>query len=400
MNDWKDHKALLKQASLLYQMHEAGRSDPFNVFSVLHKTSDEEYHHSQFLAALLNHRKSRDAPHENLKDFLESVVELKFEHDSATVERERDDIDILIANNNAKQAVAIENKIYARDQPEQLQRYHDKLEWYGYEDIHMLYLTLDDRAPSEDSVGNLPPDKITNISYKSHLPPWLERCQERAYDEPALRESVAQYLHLIRKMTGTDQEGTYMKELEKLCMEDDNLVLVHDLKEAMNKAVVSLQLELWEDIEKALGEKIPDLLDKKDEEESDTSRDMIEGFVTGKRGYGRYGLYYPFGNAASLGVEVETGDSRISFGVKCSRDEHPKEYNRLEDKLKNMSGEESVEWWPWWKYADGDIDLKGLSSRDNLRNLASLSKDETRKGFATEIACGLKQVWDKVKETA
>lgn len=35
-----------------------------------------------------------------------------------------------------------------------------------------------------------------------------------------------------------------MKGLEKLCMEDDNLVLVHDLKEAMNKAVVSLQHKL------------------------------------------------------------------------------------------------------------------------------------------------------------
>ena len=31
MNDLKDHKTLLKQAGLLYQMHEAGRPDPFNV---------------------------------------------------------------------------------------------------------------------------------------------------------------------------------------------------------------------------------------------------------------------------------------------------------------------------------------------------------------------------------
>ena len=263
MNDLKDHKALLKQAGLLYQMHEAGRSDPFNVFSVLHKTSDEEYHHSQFLAALLNHRKSRHAPHENLKDFLESVIELKFEHDSATVERERDDIDILIANKKTKRAVAIENKINAPDQPGQLQRYHDKLKEDGYNKIHMLYLTLDDRDPLEDSVGALSIDDIIKISYKSDLPPWLKRCQERAYDEPELRESVAQYLHLIRKMTGTAQEKAYMNELEKLCLEDDNLVLVHDLKEAMINAVVSLQLELWEDIEKALGEKIPDLLDKK-----------------------------------------------------------------------------------------------------------------------------------------
>ena len=41
MYDFEDYKALLKQAGLLYQMHEAGRSDPFNVFSVLRKESDE-----------------------------------------------------------------------------------------------------------------------------------------------------------------------------------------------------------------------------------------------------------------------------------------------------------------------------------------------------------------------
>ena len=63
--------------------------------------------------------------------------------------------------------------------------------------------------------------------------PWLERCQERAYDNPALRESVAQYIHLIRKLTGTDLKGAYMTASEELLLENNNLVLVHDLSEAM-----------------------------------------------------------------------------------------------------------------------------------------------------------------------
>ena len=113
MNDLKDYKTLLKQADQWYQMYEAGRSDPFNVFSVLRKESDEVNLHSRFLAALLDHRKWRHAPRENLKDFLEKFVEGKFEDDGATVDREHDDIDILIANKKTKQAVAIENKINA-----------------------------------------------------------------------------------------------------------------------------------------------------------------------------------------------------------------------------------------------------------------------------------------------
>ncbi len=245
----RDYKALLKQAGLLYLMYEAGRPDPFNVFSVLRRESDEVNLHSRFLAALFDHRKSRDAPRENLKDFLENVVECQFEHDSAEVDRERDGIDILIVN-KAKQAVAIENKIDAGDQPGQLQRYHDKLEKNGYNEIHMLYLTLHGHDPSEESRGALSIDKIINISYKSDLRPWLERCQERACDEPPLRESVAQYLHLIQKMTGTDQGEAYMSELKKLCLEDNNPVLVHDLYWAMIEEMVSLQHKLWEDIEK------------------------------------------------------------------------------------------------------------------------------------------------------
>lgn len=48
------------------------------------------------------------------KDFAQSGIE---------VERERDNIDILITN-NVRQAVVIENKIGAEDQSQQLQRYH------------------------------------------------------------------------------------------------------------------------------------------------------------------------------------------------------------------------------------------------------------------------------------
>ncbi len=397
MNALRDYKALLKQAGLLYLMYEAGRPDPFNVFSVLRRESDEVNLHSRFLAALLDHRKSRDAPRENLKDFLENVVECKFEHDSAEVDRERDGIDILIVN-KAKQAVAIENKIDAGDQPGQLQRYHDKLEKNGYNEIHMLYLTLHGHDPSEESRGALSIDKIINISYKSDLRPWLERCQERACDEPPLRESVAQYLHLIQKMTGTDQGEAYMSELKKLCLEDNNPVLVHDLNRVMVEVMVSLQHQLWEDIEKAL-DKIPNFPDK-DKNNSNTSRDMIEGFVTGKRGCGEYGLYYPLdGNGASLSVDVETGDSRIGFGIKCSEELHPDEHSRLKEKLKDMSGE-SAEWWPWFKYADGDLYLKPLDGESLSKSLALLSKDEARKKFAAGIACGLKRVWDKVKPTS
>ena len=39
---------LLKEAARLYEKHEAGRPEPFNVFSVLRSESDEVNLHSRF----------------------------------------------------------------------------------------------------------------------------------------------------------------------------------------------------------------------------------------------------------------------------------------------------------------------------------------------------------------
>ena len=207
MSDNYRYRWLLSEAARLYERHEAVRRDPFNVFSVLHTEYDEVNLHSWFLHALLDYRQLSTGHRKNLADFLHSIVRMdkdKIDPDDAIVERESDNIDILIRDPSSVRdhpsAVVIENKIWAGDQPEQLRRYEKKMKGQSYTP-HLLYLTLDGRSPSEDSADGL---KYECISYKEDLPPWLKRCQKRAYDEPALRESVAQYLHLIAKLTATD----------------------------------------------------------------------------------------------------------------------------------------------------------------------------------------------------
>ena len=321
------YRLLLKQAALIYEKHEAGRKEPFNVFSVLRSASDEVNLHSRFLTALLNYQ-SPDAGRQNLKDFLQRVGVAEFEQDGTMIGREYENIDILISNNATKQAVVIENKIYARDQPEQLQRYYYTLQKEGYSDIHLLYLTLDGHDPSEDSAGDLP---YETISYKDDLLPWLKCCQMHAYDEPELRESVAQYIHLIRKLTGTDFEEAYMNELKDLLSEGNNLVLAHDLHEAMTRTKISLLWKLWCEIESALKdlkEKIPDFPDK-DEDFSDISEERVEKYVRGLRGNNIHRLYYRVSTEDSdsilkeaqvhLGAQFDKGTNNIYFGVLCDR---------------------------------------------------------------------------------
>ena len=145
-------RRLLERAALLYERHSAGRSENFNVFSVLRAESDEVNLHSRFLVALLVHRKLRDAPLRNLEDFLGSIVGVAdFPLEGTEVEREYNDIDILIRNPSSRRAVVIENKIWAKDQDRQLARYAERMERDGYNEPRLLYLTLDGRNPEEDS---------------------------------------------------------------------------------------------------------------------------------------------------------------------------------------------------------------------------------------------------------
>ena len=389
-----DNQLLLERVARLYERHESGRREPFNVFSALRSESDEVNLHSRFLHALLDYRKSPEAERENLKDFLQHVVEKEFDERGAKVERERDNIDILISNADSKQAVVIENKIWAEDQPKQLQRYHETLQKKGYSDsdIHLLYMTLHGDEPSEDSVGDL---GYETISYKDDLLPWLERCQKRAYAEPELRESVAQYRQLVRKLTGTDFTGEYMSELKDLLLRDNNLVFAYDLIEATTEVHIDLLQKLWGDIESELKNTIPDLPDKGNN--SDTSLERIRRFVTAQRNFKWHGLYYPFGNgkAASLGVEVE---HTIFFGIRCLKKEHEEEFIRLRKVLEKAIATilaPDEEEWPWYKYANKDMNLRNITHRETCE---MLSNEEKRREYVAGIASGLKEVWNTIKK--
>ena len=318
-------------------------------------------------------------------------VDIKdFEQSNVKVERERYNIDILITNDDKKEAVGIENKIWAGDQPGQLQRYHDELKRQGYGNIRLLYLTLYGHPPSEDSAGGL--DCISCISYKHDLPPWLKRCQHRAYDEPGLRESVGQYLQLIRKQTGTDYRGAYMTDLTKLCLEGDKLVLVHDLNEAMTNARVYLLRKLWDEIDSALRVEISGLPPKDEDginKVYSVSEDRIKCFITpmGRNCY--HGLYYSLfrRGIASLCVEAGNGD-RLRFGVRCHKDH--REHCQLKAKLTDVSNQ-FTDWWPG--YQKDNVNLKN-PTRENLQKL---SNEADRKKHAKQIAQRLEPFWDAVK---
>ena len=340
---------LLKDAAILCERYGAGRPEPFNVFTALRSESDEVNLHSRFLVALLDHRKPGEKNRANLDDFIKQFAPeplRDFAPDGAKVERERHHIDILITNDYG-QALAIENKIYAGDQDQQLTRYHKELVDQGYKDIHLLYLTIDGRGPSENSRGKLGEKDYTSISYNDILP-WLERCRKRTYDEPELRDSIVQYSRLIKRMTGNDRGSKLMKELKELCLQDDNLLVAHHLAEALVHAKASLMHDMWEKIKSVLEKhSFTDLV--KGEESSNISEDTIRNAIVGKRGRS-FGLYYRFGQeTAVLGVEAAAGYGFV-VGVYCKKDANEEKYDAIRERLESKLGEKGKpdNSWPWW----------------------------------------------------
>lgn len=390
---------LLEQAARLYDKYEAGRPKPFNIFSVLRRESDEVNLHSRFLHALLDYKRPGHA-RENLADFLRHVGVENFEQRGVEVKREHDNIDILITNDaEPRQAVVIENKIWSGDQSEQLQRYHGVLMRQGYDsdEIKLLYLTPYGDAPSKNSIGKL---DCTPISYKFDLPPWLERCQKRAYDEPGLRESIAQYRQLIRKLTGTDFEGAYMSEVTELVLEGGNLVLVHDLDEAMIEAQVRLWQKMWCEIDVALNEAIVDLpcINPNFEGEPHASEEEVRLILTKKRGHNRCGRFYSFGDGrVALAVQASIWWDRLQFGVYCCRNKHQGLHDQLRHVTENVQKfrrQQSCHM-PWYRRTDDTLNLK-KPTRDVLKLLVSETR---RQACATGIAQDLQSVWEAIRNS-
>lgn len=193
----------------------------YNIFKILGLASNEVRTHSAFIGDLLNPKGSHDMGDIFLLEFLKQVsfrgefntrdskVEIE-KHvgfiDSKYDEGGRIDIEITDREGNC---LIIENKIYAGDQHKQLTRYNNYNKKAG-----LIYLTLDGSNPGDKSVEGLLPDvagKIKCISYKIDITEWLEECKKHAVNHSLLRETLTQYINLIKILT----DQTINKKMEK-----------------------------------------------------------------------------------------------------------------------------------------------------------------------------------------
>ena len=260
--------ALLTQVILVegrYKTQRDATGERFNIFQILNVQTNEVRTHSAFLAELLNPKGSHGMGSQFLELFIQSLGLSDFKANGATIEIEKHigtispdglsggRIDVCISQASGR-PVFIENKIYAADRQNQLLRYHN------YDpSAKLIYLTLDGAEPCEFSTGGaVAADSVQAVSYSADVVAWLEACRKEAAMQPLVRETITQYINLIKKLTGQNANQLMTEEIKQLLLRSpEHLAGAQNLGNAFNQIRAEVQRELVEELNRAFKTIIP-----------------------------------------------------------------------------------------------------------------------------------------------
>ena len=336
----------------------------FNVFNILGLESNEVRLHSALLAELLRPNGMSGVGNAFQKAFLAILglpenyivdgrvsVELSI---GTTTDTEGGRIDIIMEDGN--HAIIIENKIYARDEPAQLLRYTNfaKNNYpYGY---RLLYLTLDGKEASDDSAQGCP---YQCISYKNEISKWLEECARISFDRPLVRETIRQYINLIKQLTNQSMGTLEDNKLVELVASPEHvaeyLMIINNQTAIENKIRLGFVTEI-EKMARDMGYEIVPVGDKRTYlyegwggyalfklPQNESIYFYIGGDNTQKRGHA-YGLIALKGAQTPDSIKDEIGwtdDCSSLSDEKC----FPNDYSFVAAKW--LWGPNGEEWWLW-----------------------------------------------------
>ena len=231
----------------------------FNILEILHIGHYEVRTHSPIIAELLNLEGTHGQGCVFLKKFLAllNIGDHEFDVIGASVRPEVSvgtygRIDIAIMDRR-RHRIYIENKIYAELQDGQLERYqkHDPDAW-------IVLLTLEGDEPINTNLTAVP--KLKRISYKTNILTWLEECRKEATTAPTVRESISQYIHLIKRLTNQNPNSHMNSELSKTILANKENLLAYfalcNAKEHIQKELLDWVTKELQEIAKELGLKM------------------------------------------------------------------------------------------------------------------------------------------------
>lgn len=367
-------KSILKRQKELSKL----KSENFNVFSILKMESKENETHSAFLGELLNPKGSHLMGNIFLELFYTTLPKREnhtFDVKSAKIKLEQNigvkdlksktggRIDIYLWDTN-KNTISIENKIYASDQEAQIERYinHNKVKNAVY------YLTLNKQNAGDYTSGDYQEgDHYLEISYSYHIVKWLELCLEKSVEQPILRETIKQYIHLIKRLTGNLTNNKMQSEVNKLIKE--NYIAAKTIQSSLGQ----LELDYAVIFMNELKEVITRGLSKKEGFKVTFDQQLTNAYT---------GLHIKHENWNGIEMKLE-GRSKIPwstniFGIKASkttfnRSKIEEEFSDLEE---FQEGYKSNQHWPFYR---------NIVSFENNENRSRLFDEKQRKDLAQSL---------------
>ena len=232
--------------------------EKFNIFSILQMESDEVATHSRFIAELLNREGSHGQRDKFLSlfikrfagehNFVSETSKVFVEYHVGKVEIENGGrIDILLKDDE-NNIIMIENKIYAVEKQNQLVRYKN-----AFPKGKLFYLTLFGKE-SKNYIADKP---YSVLSYETNIIDWLEDCKKESVNIPILRESITQYINLVKKLTHQNLNKRMNQDVINRILRDTNSLsaykalfdLQKDLKKTIILSIIKKIRELYEERE-------------------------------------------------------------------------------------------------------------------------------------------------------
>lgn len=241
----------------------------FNPILVLRKKGEEVGLHSQFIYSLIDPSGEHYQDSLFLDLFIKDVLNLNNFGTVNSVEREyiideQRRIDFVIQSDRYK--IAIEMKIYAVDQKNQISDYlkdmKSKIETDEDDEAQVYYLTLDGKQASQNSHNNT---YYKRVSFKEHILKWLNSCQNKIKNNDNLNniyEAIEQYKIVVEKLT-KQHKDKIMNFAETLENTEDKKILF-ELGQNIHKYQGELLYKFFEDLKEIFSlENVDTQIDKK-----------------------------------------------------------------------------------------------------------------------------------------
>lgn len=338
--------------------------EKFNIFRVLNLSTSETRTHSAFLAELFNPKGSHGQGSVFLKLFVEQLGIKDFDFKSANVEiekfagyidadyREGGRIDIVITDNNG-QGIIIENKIYAGDQKNQLLRYQ-RFGKNKFINHHLIYLTLFGYEPNPYSLGNELADNVDSlnendfkrISYKEGIVNWLNTCKKEATHHPLLRETITQYINLLKELTGQTMDNQLSNEITERIIKGG---------EESIKAIFEIHHSIYPSLVKTLNDTLLEKLPSWGKELA-KKYELKEPLMEGSLGKDDGGIFFSKNNWSKVMIGFGFESGKFFYGI-CIAKSDIQVPPELQDSIQQRLGEAShTSAWPWWQWYSGSYE--------------------------------------------